>query len=288
MGHPVLGATVSRLRFLQHVGLNEPVPPLFLGFIHGAVGQGKQVPGRMDLPGVQVRNADGCGCIDPLPVQDDFLLSDAGQDPLGYHRAAGGGGARQENGELVAPQPGRQIGLPSARDHDVRHRLQQVVTRLVAGSVVDGLEQVHVEQDQRQGAVESLRIEEGPLQFRVELSAVGQARQMVRFGLAGEPAEDFSNSPGQGQRFGVQIPGELLFAEVVSELDPAHAVQQPSQRVRQHQDRHRRHQDHSSAGQDEKTRHSSGVAEGGPADAHAQQEEPRGDQDRDQGQKKSG
>jgi len=61
-----------------------------------------------------------------------------------------GVGVRQQQGELVAADPGGDVGLAQDRAHAARHGGERRVTGCVAVAVVDLLEAVEVDDDQRE------------------------------------------------------------------------------------------------------------------------------------------
>ena len=58
--------------------------------------------------------------------------------------------AVQENRELVAAEPRERVALPQARLEAARHRDQQLVADQVAEAVVDDLEAIEVEIEDRE------------------------------------------------------------------------------------------------------------------------------------------
>ncbi len=144
------------------------------------------------------------------PSGDDRLvdlLDDAQRDAVGVF------GARQfagENGELVAAETRHQV-LPArgaAQSHG--HVDKHFVTDAMAVQIIDALEGVEVEKQQRMGAVTVRRRRDGILQFAVKAAAVRQSgecilhRKRVRVLLGGDAPRDFAplqpeEAPGQGQ-----------------------------------------------------------------------------------------
>ena len=86
---------------------------------------------------------------------------------------------RQEDAELVAADPRREVGPTQAlldRDRDLSQRL---VTALVAEAVVDRLEVVQVEQQQRQGRVVAARCGDLSFELAAKVAPVREPGEIV-------------------------------------------------------------------------------------------------------------
>ena len=81
--------------------------------------------------------------------------------------------------ELVAAQPRGQVAAPDRRSQALGDRAQQLVARPVAERVVDHLEAVQVQQQQRQAALAAAGGRDRLLDVRRQVGAVRQAGQRV-------------------------------------------------------------------------------------------------------------
>ena len=113
------------------------------------------------------------------PVIDHARLLDLVQQLLGGQQRAIEVGERQEDGKLVAAQPCHRVGLPQRRTEPRGDELQHAVAGMMSERVVDLLEAVQVEQQQRQRLAlaggDARRLVETIVQER----AVGQVGQRV-------------------------------------------------------------------------------------------------------------
>jgi hypothetical protein len=151
-------------RFPQHVLQRQPlqgagihgrrvelvvVAPLLLGPVHGRVGVPHQ---RLRIAAVLGIEADAdAGRDEQLAVGDgegdlervDDLLGDLGRvlDLLD---------ARDHQRELVAAETGHRVALAHAAAHPLRHQAQESVPHRVSEGVVDVLEAIEVEEEDRQ------------------------------------------------------------------------------------------------------------------------------------------
>ena len=146
--------------------------------------------------------------------QEDLALAgrDGGpqgvQRPLGVgHGVALGVVAVEEDQELVAAQPGDDVGRAVGPRQAPRHRHQHLVADLVAEAVVDGLEAVEVEDEHGHRARGALALGQRVGQTVGEQGPVGQARErVVQIGV------------GQG------LLGRLVLVLVVEEAADAQVV----------------------------------------------------------------
>ena len=95
----------------------------------------------------------------------------------------------QEQGELVPAQPGQQVVVAQATPEAIRQHLQQRVADTVAVRVVDRLEAVQIEHDQRAGAavadvVVHLAVEGGAVEQAGERIVPGEVRDLALLGAA--------------------------------------------------------------------------------------------------------
>ena len=120
---------------------------------------------------------------------DDARLLHFLEQLLGGEQRAVEVGERQEDGELVAAEPRHGVGLAQRRAQPRRDALQDAVAGMVAERVVDLLEAVQVEQQQRERAV----------------LAVGDARRLVETIVQERAVRQI------GQRVVIRQVGEALF-----------------------------------------------------------------------------
>ena len=110
-------------------------------------------------------------------------LEDQLAQPLGQRLGLVEAGVGQQDGELVAAEPGQHVARPQRGAQPRADLAEQVVAGVVAEAVVDLLEPVEVEQQQRGRApggrrgraTRSAALEQG--------AAVGQPGQLVGAGL---------------------------------------------------------------------------------------------------------
>src|SRR4029453_15026567 len=90
-------------------------------------------------------------------------------------------GGVQENGELVAPEPGERASRTQTRFETPRDRREQLVADQVSETVVDHLESIEVEIEHGESASPELFLELGepPSQPLDEDRAVAEARQRI-------------------------------------------------------------------------------------------------------------
>ncbi len=127
----------------------DAVPPLALGLEEGAVGGLVQALG-VHHPGAELRHAEGAGHRDlhvaVAVVEDaDAVAQLGGQDRRPLRR-----GLRRQDRELVPADPRQHLLRPHHLPRQRGHVLEQEVAAQVAVAVVDLLEFVEVEEDQRQ------------------------------------------------------------------------------------------------------------------------------------------
>ena len=113
--------------------------------------------------------ADAGADVEQDPVDLERLL-ERGDQPLGDHAAAlRAAGAGRQHGELVAAEAGEQVVAPERGAHAVGHVAEEAVAVGMAERVVDGLEVVEVDQQQRQLLVLGARA--GPARGRAARAA---------------------------------------------------------------------------------------------------------------------
>lgn len=85
-----------------------PVAALVFGALHGDIGIAQQF-GRFMMAGLGHRDADA-GADEDLMLGDGVRAAQRVQQPLGYLDGVGDlSGLLQQNGELIAPQPGDRV-----------------------------------------------------------------------------------------------------------------------------------------------------------------------------------
>ena len=118
-----------------------------LGGVHRDVGASEQI----DHPGRPVAAfGDAGACVDEQPrALDGEGLGDPIEDPDGDLTAFFAGSERDQEGELVAPQPHEQVIVLRAGAEAPCDLSEQLVARGMTEAVVDLLEVVQVDEDQR-------------------------------------------------------------------------------------------------------------------------------------------
>ncbi len=128
---------------------------------------------------VEQRDADRCGDLGDLVPERDAMAAherdDIGRDDLGLREV----GVRQQDRELVSAQPGQDVGLAAADAQCRREAAQELVADGVAELVVDGLEAVEVEHDDRCGGREAPLTGDLQLELLLEAPPVEEAGQEV-------------------------------------------------------------------------------------------------------------
>ena len=186
---------------MDQVGLQPQ--PLDRGGAHGRlVHHGPALAGRLgavhrDVGVTQQRRRRGFGIShgDPDAGRDRHELGldldrhlECLQDPTGHlfrlvERAAA---LLDEDGELVGAQPGHGVALPHGVQQPAGDLAQQAVAGFAPEAVVDALETVEVEIDDRRVEPAAPVAPQGLLDPVAEQGAVGQAGQRVVEGLVGE------------------------------------------------------------------------------------------------------
>ena len=129
-----------------------PRPAVELGLIERGVGGPQQV-GRLSPVLPRHRDADAhadaCRCAGAEVVRRSDRLDQPTPEARGLFRRAPCG----EHDELVAAEARRDVALPQQATHALGHAFQQPIARGVTVRVVDRLEVVQVEIEQRQRLV---------------------------------------------------------------------------------------------------------------------------------------
>ena len=169
-----------------------------LALVHRHVGVLEQLLGAVGVAG-EDRDADA-GLDVELGARDGERLGEPGRELVGgLARRALGALAREvghQQHELVAAAAREQPRLALGAAQAPGHAPQQPVAGRVPERVVDELEVVEVDQDQRHRAVAPPRARHGGAQARLELGAVRQAgqrveeRQLAQLGLGAHAVGD--------------------------------------------------------------------------------------------------
>ena len=156
-----------RLALLPHGGVvaQRRVAALRLDGVERHVGREQQIVRRRRVVGV-LRDADA-----DRPVV-------AGLDAARHLQRAGRVGRREDQGELVAAEPGREVDAPAGGQY-VGQLAQRGVARGVAALVVDRLEAVDVDGQQAERLAGALGAVELLVEALLECAAVGQPGQRV-------------------------------------------------------------------------------------------------------------
>ena len=162
-------------------------PGALLGRIHrdvGALQKARRVVGMLR----EQRDADADADLEPEAVGDLERPLHRVHDPFGH--AAGTlevGGRRQQDRELVAAEPRDRVAVADAVVETPGEMDQEQVAEMVAERVVDLLEAIEVEQQQRQRFAVAGRRAQRLGQAVVEQHAIGQAGQGIVHRLVAQP-----------------------------------------------------------------------------------------------------
>ena len=172
-----------RLHARIHVGRVEPVRVAadFLGRVHRGV---RLLDERHGVVGVERehRNADRARQRRRLvgePERRQERFADARQHRHRLERRVRRIEPGQDHDELVAAEPRDRVGFAHRGREALRHRLQQLVARVVAERVVDALEVIEIEEQAGDVRAVALRLREDLLQPLVEQRPVRQPGEDV-------------------------------------------------------------------------------------------------------------
>ena len=156
----------------------DPVAALVLGLVHREVRRDQEV-----VLGARVRVEEGhpdAGRDPDRAVPDRKLgVADRLRELRGDHLRSLQIGLGQQHAELVAADPGERVAAADASGERRAHGADQVVADLVTQRVVDPLEVVQVDEEQRRRAVVAAGALELASQLAREAPAVHQAGQAV-------------------------------------------------------------------------------------------------------------
>ncbi len=120
------------------------------------------------------------------PAFDRDRRPEVGQDPVGDPEGRGLIGLGQQDAELVPAQSGDQVGLPDGAEEPGVELLEDLVAAVVAEGVVDLLEAIQVEYQEREAGVRPPGRRDGVSDMPDQQGAVGEAGQLVVRRLVGQ------------------------------------------------------------------------------------------------------
>jgi hypothetical protein len=155
------------------------------GAVHGHVGVLEQLRRVGAVLGIH-RDPDAGVQVEGDPADAEGLLQRHAQ--LVGHRAGSlGGGAREQDGELVPAEPGDGIGFPQRPGEPLADLDEELIAMVVAEGVVDVLEPVQVQEQQCRWAELTVGGPDGLADAVGEQLPVGQPGERVVQGLADQP-----------------------------------------------------------------------------------------------------
>jgi hypothetical protein len=160
------------------------VPPA-LGAVHGGVGAGQQQRAVAAVVGTE-RDTDARVDVEGHAVEHEGVAQGRTQAARDLLRASCVGFG-QEDGELVTAHPGEEVAGLQSPLQAWPHQAQQVVAHAVPEAVVDLLEPVQIDHQDR--AVRRSGAVDGRLQLLDEPAAVGQPGQRIVVGFRGQLPE---------------------------------------------------------------------------------------------------
>ena len=128
---------------------------------------------------IPFRNADRDRDRDVLARADGGILAADLEHAAGDQRALAHGGGRQHDAELVAAGAGEHVAGPQSRLRHQGEVLEAGIARGVAMGVVDGLEAVEIDHQQRERLAAALRAGAFLGQPLQQMAAVGDAGEIV-------------------------------------------------------------------------------------------------------------
>jgi hypothetical protein len=118
-----------------------------LGHVHGDLGALQQLIGVAAMLGIE-GDADACLHVQSQIIEPERLVEGGLQLASNGHGALDGGNGGEQDGELVAAQPGDSVDLAQAAAQAFADLDQQLIAVVVAKGVVDLLEAVQIQQQQ--------------------------------------------------------------------------------------------------------------------------------------------
>ena len=159
----------------------EPVAAGLLGVVHRQVGVDDHVLGR-HRRSVEQRDAEAHGHRAPPAVELRGALADVVEQALAERLRLVLVGHREQHGALVAAEAGDRVGGAQALEQHAGHPDDQLVAGVVAERVVDRLEVVDVEHEQRAAGAVARHLGEVAADLELEAAPVEQTRQRVVVG----------------------------------------------------------------------------------------------------------
>jgi hypothetical protein len=104
---------------------------------------------------------------------------DHAPDTLGQHRRLIGPIAGERDGEFFTADPTDNVAATQFIRDGFGDRLQSEITDRMSPAVVDGLEMIEIEQEQRGRRPVPAGVEEHPLRFRLEPATIKNPRQRI-------------------------------------------------------------------------------------------------------------
>ena len=144
--------------------------------VHRDVGLHEQCLGR--LTAVSYAKAQAGPAPDGLAVHVDGSAEGL-QDPVPHRRGLGGRAGGQQHGKFVPAQPGHHVLLADAGSDPLPHFDQYLVADRVAQGIIDALEGVKVQQQQRRRHPAVVRLRLGLVDGADQRGAVVEARQGI-------------------------------------------------------------------------------------------------------------
>ena len=155
------------------------------------------------------------------------VLADGAAQALGDGHRDGVGRVRQHERELLAAEPGGDVGAARARAQQPGELLEHAIARVVPERVVHALEVVEVADQQRERPAGR----DAPVHARTEAAPVAQARERVVLGEVGHARELAGRLDGRrglvrerAQRLQARGRGQQAVGRLVR---PDHAAQRP-------------------------------------------------------------
>ena len=163
---------------------DDPVPAPLLGRVEGRVGEGEERGGVE--PAVDRDDADADPEVEAAAADLEAVLVDGPPEPLGHHAARLGRDPLEDEDELVAAEAGDLVARPAERPEEARELDEDGVARRVPERVVDDLEVVQVEEDERPGRP-AAGSRDDALEALLDRAAVPQVRERVVQGEVADP-----------------------------------------------------------------------------------------------------
>ena len=152
-----------------------------LGLVHGGVGVGDQILGSGGMVRID-RHAEAAGQPQAVALEAERYAADGAHDALGERFRLLVGDVGSEDRELVAAQPREQLVAAHLGRHFAGHPDQQGVAGAVAEGVVDVLELVEVEEQQRHASAPPLSAGQHAGQLLLEAVPVVQPGERIALG----------------------------------------------------------------------------------------------------------